>query len=150
MDEIDLDHREFFMDMLGGMLGRIDAAMLSTGAAEADLQMVEAALEKTLDMMLDERVDVAEKLGNLAVFFQEADDRFVQTGQGFVLVVLAGVVGRATVEDIAASVARCILGYAAFETETINRYCHSIFVIVLRFLDASAMFLRRKCRKKKS
>lgn len=123
MDELDARRRKFGVDMLCCVLGRIDAAMLATGAAERNLHVLEAALEEAGYMVIDQSIDRVEKLENLAVLLQEVDDGLVEAGELLVFVVLAGVVGGAAVEHVAAAVAGVVLRYAFLKTETINRDC---------------------------
>ena len=55
-----------------------------------------------------------QEYGYLAVVFQEADNGFVQSREGFVTLVLAGVVHSAAVKDETSSVARGIFGDTFF------------------------------------
>lgn len=107
--------------MVGEVFGAIDGAMLTTGAAKGDLEVGEAALEEALDVMIYQPVNGLEETEYLAVGFEEVNDRLVEAGEGFVLVVLTGVMGRATIEHIAASVATIIGGDAFFEGKRVYR-----------------------------
>ena len=87
-------------------------AVLSAGAAEADRQIGEAAFHVALHGSVDKGVGMLQEYGYLAVVFQEADNGFVQSREGFVTLVLAGVVHSAAVEDKTSTVARRIFGDA--------------------------------------
>lgn len=107
--------------MVGEVFGAIDGAVLTTGAAEGDLEVSEAALEEALYVMIYQPVNGLQETEYLAVGFEEVDDGLVEAGKGFVLVVLTGVVGRATIEDVTASVARLVCGDALLKGEGVYR-----------------------------
>jgi hypothetical protein len=107
--------------VVGEVFGAIDGAMLATGAAEGDLEVGEAALKEALDVMIYQPVNGLQETKYLAVSFEEVDDGLIEAGEGFVLVVLTGVVGRATIEHIAASVATIIGGDALLKGEGVYR-----------------------------
>lgn len=108
--------------MVGEVFGAIDGAVLAAGAAEGDLEVGEAAFEEALDVMIYQPVNGLEETEYLAVGFEEVDDGLVEAGEGFVLVVLTGVVGRAAIEDVTASVVRLIGGDALLKGEGV--YCN--------------------------
>jgi hypothetical protein len=105
----------------GEVFGAIDGAVLTAGAAEGDLEVGEAAFEEALDVMIYQPVNRLQETEYLAVGFEEVDDGLVEAGEGFVLLVLTGVVGRAAIEDVAASVATIIGGDAFFEGKRVYR-----------------------------
>lgn len=107
--------------MVGEVFGAIDGAVLTAGAAEGDLEVGEAALEEALYVMIYQPVNGLEETEYLAVSFEEVDDGLVEAGEGFVLVVLTGVVSRATIEDVTASVATIIGGDALLKGEGVYR-----------------------------
>ena len=103
------------------MFGAIDGAMLTAGATKGDLEVGEAAFEEALDVMIYQSVNGLEETEYLAVGFEEINDRLIEAGEGFVLLVLTGVMGRATIEHIAASVATIIVRYTFFEGKRVYR-----------------------------
>jgi hypothetical protein len=107
--------------VVGEVFGAIDGAVLAAGAAEGDLEVGEAAFEEALDVMIYQPVNGLQETEYLAVGFEEINDRLVEAGERFVLVVLTGVMGRATIEDVAASVATTIGGDAFFEGKRVYR-----------------------------
>ena len=111
VEEVDLD-AEGGVQVLGQVLGGIDGAVLPAGAPEGHAEAGEAALHVAAHGGVDQGVDVGEEGGNLAVVLQEADDGFVQSGEGLVSLVLAGVIDGAAVEDEASAVAGGVVGDA--------------------------------------
>ena len=85
-------HAELLVQMFRQVLCRVHGAVLSAGAAEADRQIGEAAFHVALHGSVDKGVGMLQEYGYLAVVFQEADNGFVQSREGFVTLVLAGVV----------------------------------------------------------
>ena len=94
--------------MLGQVLCRVDGTVLAARTAEADGQVGEATLHISFHRSVDQAVDMLQEGGDFAVVLQEADDGFVQSGEGLVAFVLAGIVHGPAVEDEAAAVARRI------------------------------------------
>ena len=113
-------HTIFLVEMVGKVFGAIDGAVLATGAAESDLEVGEAAFEETLDVMIYQSVHRLQETEYLAVSFEEINDRLIEAGERFILVVLTGVVSRATIEHIAASVATIIVRYTFFERKRVD------------------------------
>ena len=107
--------------MVGEVFGAIDGAVLAAGAAEGNLEVGEAAFEEALDVMIYQSVNGLQETEYLAVGFEEVDDGLVEAGEGFVLVILTGVVCRAAIEDVAASVATIIVRYTFFEGKRVYR-----------------------------
>ena len=103
------------------MFGAIDGAVLAAGAAEGDLEVGEAAFEEALDVMIYQPVNGLQETEYLAVGFEEVDDGLVEASEGFVLLVLTGVMGRAAIEDVTASVATIIGGDALLKGEGVYR-----------------------------
>jgi hypothetical protein len=114
-------HTIFLVEMVGEVFSAIDGAVLAAGAAEGNLEVGEAALEEALYVMIYQPVNGLQETEYLAVGFEEVDDGLVEAGEGFVLVVLTGVVRRATIEHIAASVAAIIVRYTFFEGKRVYR-----------------------------
>ena len=110
----------FLFEVCRQMFGAIDRAVLATGAAESDLQMVKTTLEKALHMMIHQRVHGIQERQYLAVFLQEIYHRLIQARERLVFVVLAGVLGTAAIEDISAAVTGLIRRDSALEGERIN------------------------------
>ena len=67
MAQTDLRLGEFLVDMLSQMLGRVDGAVLSARAAEAEHQRCKTAFHIALHMGIGQLIDVVEKTQNLAV-----------------------------------------------------------------------------------
>lgn len=119
MDEFDLNV-VFLFEVCRQMLGAIDRAMLTSGTAESDLQMVKTSLEEPLHMMIHQRVHGIQEGQYLTVFLQEIYHRLIETRESLVFVVFTGVVGTAAIEDIPASVSGLIRRDSALEGERIN------------------------------
>ena len=85
-------HAELLVQMFRQVLCRVHGAVLSAGAAEADRQIGEAAFHVALHGSVDKGVGMLQEYGYLAVVFQEADNGFVQSREGFVTLVLAKLV----------------------------------------------------------
>ena len=99
---------EFLVYMLRKVLCRVDAAMLSAGASEAEHQVGESARDVALHVGICKLVDAIEEGEYLAVVLKESYYRFVETRELLVRLIASGVVGGAAVEHIAATVARLI------------------------------------------
>ena len=117
MNDAHLD-AELLVNVLGQVLRTIDGAMLTTGTAEAEHQRSEAALDVTTHMSIGQLIDGVEEGQDLAVVLKEADDGFVESRQLLIRLVTARVVGRTTVKDVAATIARLVLRNALAERET--------------------------------
>lgn len=102
------------------MFGTIDRAMLTSGTAESDLQMVKTTLEEPLHMMIYQGVHGIQERQYLTVFLQEIYHRLIETRESLVFVVFTGVVGTAAIEDISAAVSGLIRRDSALEGERIN------------------------------
>lgn len=94
------------------MLGRIDRPVLSAGTAEAYRQVAEPSLHISFDRRVHQRVCMFQKRKDFSVFFQKADNRFVQSGKGFVAFVFTGIIYGTAIEYITASVTCRVVGYA--------------------------------------
>lgn len=103
--------------MLRQMFCAINGAMLSSGAAERDLQMLKIALDKTLYMVIHKSIDRVQERQYLAVLFQKIYDRLIQARQGFEFFVFAGIMGTSAVKHISASVTGFIGRDTAFKGE---------------------------------
>lgn len=112
----------FRFEMLRQMLGTIDRTMLTACATERDLQMFKTAFDKALHMMINETIDRIQECKNLAVLLEKINHRLIQSRQGFILLIFAGVMSRAAVKDITATVAGFVGRNAAFKGEGVNRY----------------------------
>ena len=99
---------EFLVYMLCKVLCRIDAAMLSACASEAEHQVGESARDVALHVGVGKLVDAFKEGEYLAVVLKESYYRFVETRELLVRLIASGVVGGAAVEHIAATVARLI------------------------------------------
>ena len=86
------------------MFGTIDRTVLTSRTTESDLKMAKIALNKPLHMMIYQRVHGVQERQYLAIRLQEVDDRLVQTREGLVLLVFAGVVRAAAVEHISTAI----------------------------------------------
>jgi hypothetical protein len=109
---------ELLMDMFGQMLGAIDGTVLTAGAAEAEHEGGEAALQVAGYVGIGELVDAVEEGDDFAVVLEESDDGLVESCQFLVGLVAPGVVGAATVEHISAAITTLILRNAFLIAET--------------------------------
>ena len=82
--------------------------------------MIESTLDKTLRMVIHQRVNRIQERQYLAVFLQKIYHRLVQARESLVFVVFTGVVGTAAIEDIPAAVSGLIRRDSALEGERIN------------------------------
>ena len=79
MGQADTDIRVFLSKMTGQMFGALDRTVLASGAAEADHEIRESPAPKCLHMRIDHPVHMIKEAKNLAVLFEETDDRFVSS-----------------------------------------------------------------------
>ena len=112
----------FIVEMVGEMFSTIDGAMLSACTAERDLQMAKITFDKALNMMVYEFIHGVQKSEYLSVLLQKINDGLIQTGKGFVRIVLTGIMGRTAVKDISASVAGIVYRNTALIREGVDRY----------------------------
>ena len=110
MTEADLN-TEPLVEVFGQMLGTIDAAVLPSRTAEGEHERGEASVEVSLYVKVGQPIDAVEESEYFSVLFQEIDDGTVEPSQLLVGGVTAGVVGRAAVEHVTASVARRVVRY---------------------------------------
>ena len=101
---------EFVVQMLGHVLGRIYRAMLTAGTSEANHQVGEASVHVTLYGSIHHGIGLGKEMRYLAIFFQETDYRFIQSGKVVVSLVLTGVVNRTAVKYKPSSVTRQVVG----------------------------------------
>ena len=121
VDEMDAD-MVFLLQMLRQMFGAIDGSVLASRTAESHLQMFKTALDKPLYMMIHEGIDRLEESEDLAVLLQKIYHRLIQPRQGFVFVILTGIMGASAIKHISAAIAGLVLGNAAFKREGVNGY----------------------------
>ena len=100
------------------MLGRIDRPVLSAGTAEAYRQVAEPSLHISFDRRVHQCVCMFQKRKDFSVFFQKADNRFIQSGKGLVAFVVTGIIFGTAIEYITASVTCRGVGYAFFICKT--------------------------------
>lgn len=74
------------------MLGAINRTVLTSGTAEANLEMSELPLYEALHMSIHKRVDVVQESDNLSVILQELYDLFIHAGKLPVIFVFARVI----------------------------------------------------------
>ena len=101
----------------GELLGAVDRAVLTAGAAESHLEGGEVAFEVLLDALADEGLGMVEEAVDGLLFLEEVDDGTVFAGVGFVFGIATGVGQGAAVEDEAATVAGGVGGESFFEAE---------------------------------
>ena len=94
-----------FRKVAGKMLGAIDGAMLSAGAAEADLHVSEFPLHEALDMLVDHGVNIVEEFGDSPVVLKELDHLRIQSRELAVMLVLARVIDGPAIKHIASTIA---------------------------------------------
>lgn len=114
------------------MLGTVDGTVLTAGAAEAEHERREAALQIALDMVVGKLVYGFQELQNLTVVLKETDYRLVQSRQLLIRLVAPRVVGAATVEDISAAIAALILRNSFAIREAVDMYDERTFAVILR------------------
>ena len=112
--------------MFGEVLGAVDAAVLAAGAAEANLQVGEFALDEAFDVNVDKAVDVVQEEEDFAVVFKELDDFLVHAVELAVVLVLARVVHGAAVEDVSAAVATGVYRHALLVGEAVDAYFQAL------------------------
>ena len=115
-------HSELVVKMSGEMFGAIDRAVLPSRTTEGYLQVRETAFKETRDMMVHQFLHRREEDRYFSVLLKEVNDWLVQAGERFILIVLAGVMCRAAVEDIASTVSAGIFRNTAFIRKGVNRY----------------------------
>ena len=111
-------YAEFLVDVFGKMLRRIDGTMLTARAAKREHQRGKTTLQIAFDVGVGEFVNAFEEGCDFAIVFEEANHGFVESSELFVGFVTAWVVGRATIENVAATVAAFIVGNACFVGKT--------------------------------
>lgn len=107
----------FRFEMLRQMLGTIDRTVLPAGTTERDLKIRKIAFDKALHMVIHETIDRIQEGKYFSVMLEEVYHRLIQSRQGFVLVVFAGIMGRAAVEYITATIAGFVSRNAPFKGE---------------------------------
>lgn len=122
MDQYDAGGGELFVEKAGGPIRAVNGTMLTAGAAESNLQGGKAALQEAACVVRDKGLRVLQEGKDLTVLLQETDDGLVAAGKLFILLVLAGIVRSAAVENVSASVAGRVLRDAFFEGKTIDAY----------------------------
>jgi len=105
-------------EALSHLLGEIDGAVLATGAAESDQQMLEAALLIAGDASVDQLRGAGKKLVHAFLLLEVVDDRSVLASESFEAVLAAGIGEAAAIEDEAAAVAGIVLRQALMKRET--------------------------------
>ena len=96
--------------VLGKMLGTINAAMLTACTAETDHKAGEAPADEPLYVVLRQRIYMAEESEYLAVILKEADDLGVKAREVLVLSIATGIMGGAAVKDVTAAIAGRVFG----------------------------------------
>lgn len=112
----------FLTQMVRHRLGTIDTTMLTARAAKGHLHMREITLDKSLHMVIHQRIDMLQKRQYLPILLQKIYHRLIHTSQGLILLILTGVMRGAAVEDIPTTIATLVRGQAALETKTIDCY----------------------------
>ena len=105
----------------GELLGAVDGAVLSAGAAKGYTQVREVTLKVFVDALRYDGFGVVEECGHSLLALQEFYYGAVFAGIGLVLGVAPGVGQRAAVEDVAATVAGTVLGKTLLVAEAANR-----------------------------
>ena len=115
-------HGIFRDEMLGEVLGTVGGAVLAAGAAEADLQVCEPAGKKTLDVRIDQGIDVVQEAEDLPVLLEELDDGLIQPRQLLEPLILPRIMHRPAIKYIPSPIPGCILRDTLLEGKTI--YSH--------------------------
>ena len=130
MAHVHLD-AEFVVYMLCQMLCRVDAAMLSAGAAEREHKVGKSAVDIALHMSVSQLVHAFEEGKNLAVVLKESYHWLVESGEFLVWLIASWIVSRATVEYIASAIARSVLRYALTVREAEHTHSQRTLAVVL-------------------
>src|SRR5579863_4004930 len=93
----------------------IDGAMLAAGAAERDHQVLEAALLIVAYAGIHQRHDAGQKLMHALFLIQIVDDRRVAAGEGFEVLLAAGIGEATAIENESAAMSALIFWQAAME-----------------------------------
>ena len=109
MYQVDL-HAERLVQVLGQVLGRVNGTVLATRAAEADRQVRKAAFHVAFHRSVHQTVNMLQEGCDFTVVLQKADDGFVQSREGLIAFIFAGIVYGTAVEHKASAVARRIFG----------------------------------------
>ena len=120
------------MDMLSQMLCRVDTAMLTTCAAEAEHERREATLDIAAHVSISQSIDGVEEGQYLTIVLEEADDGLIESCQLLIWLVTTRIVGRTTVEDIAATIAALVLWNTLGEREAEDANHQRSLSVVLR------------------
>lgn len=115
-------HVIFLFEVLSQRFGTIDRTVLASRTTESHLQVLKIPLDKPLYMMIYQRVHGVQERQYLAVRLQKVDDGLVQAREGLVLLVFAGVVRAAAVEDIPTAITGVVCRKAAFKRKGVDRY----------------------------
>ena len=103
MVQVDL-HAKGVVQVLGQVLGGIHRAVPPSGASERNTKAGETSFEISLYGRIYQGIDMVEEGQDFPILLQKADDRFVQSCQGFIGIVSAGIVDGTAVEDEAPAV----------------------------------------------
>ena len=120
MNEADTDVRILLCEMCSEMLCAIDRAVLASGTAEADHQIGEAATAIGLHMRIDHTIYMLKEAEHFPIVFQELYHRLITACQFLVWFVTSGIVDRAAVKHIAATVSGRIVRHSLLERETVD------------------------------
>ena len=110
-------HSELIVQMLRHVLGTIHAAMLSTCTTERHHEAGEIALDESLGMEIDQRIDMFEETQYLTVFLQEVYHGFVESCHVFVLDIASWIISTATVEHIPSPITALVLRHSVLVGE---------------------------------
>ena len=105
--------------------------MLSARATEREHKVGEATLHVAFHMVIGEFVDRTKKFQDFAVVFQEADNSLVKSCYLLIRFVTTGVVRAATVENVAAAIARSVFWNAFPERKAKHPHHQGTFSVVL-------------------
>ena len=83
-----------------------------------------------------------EESGYLSIFFEEADNRFIQSGERFVTVIFAGIVYSAAIEDETTTVSTGIFGNTFLVGKAGNLHNKLRFLRTVRKLFQFGKFLQ--------
>ena len=119
------------MYVLGKMLCRIDAAVLSAGASKREHKVGKASVYVTLNVGIGKLVHAVKKCQYLAVILKESDNGLVKSRQFLVWFVTARVMGRTTIEHISSSITRLVGRDALSVRETKHTYTQRTLAVIL-------------------
>ena len=104
MNEAHFDAK-FPTEVLGQVLGRINASMLSASASKTEHEVCESTLDISRHMSISQTKYGFQKKRDLSVFFQKTNDGGIQSRQVLVVFIATGIVGATAIEHVSPTIA---------------------------------------------